>query len=306
MENGEAAAAGRLCVAAVQLGPEQADAVRRIAVQLIASGSAATAATMAEAFWREAAAAGRGAGAPSSPGPVTPHKRAARTLAEAARSELTAGAAALGPGQPGSPVQAAAAGAAAPSAAEPAPPAAQQPALPPSDAQAAGEAAQPSAGELQAAAAVVLAAAVVEAVGRGHAVTVVQVTELLLEAGQQELVAALVATMVEAGEGLGAGALPRRRAAGMLAGWQRGQQRLQLPGCLACGSSKRGTVPVLHPLQATAGRRGRCHWKPWRAAATAWSRQSGVSGREEWVCRRYIASGARWAVELQPWPCCCG
>lgn len=224
MENGEAAAAGRLCVAAVQLGPEQADAVRRIAVQLLASGSAATAATMAEAFWREAAAAGRDAGTFSSggasAGPATPHKRAARTLAEAARSELTAGAAALGPGQPGERSQAAAAGAPLPSAAEPAPPAAEPPstappaASPPSGAQAAEEAPQPSAGELQAAAAVVLAAAVVEAVGQGHAATVVQVTERLLDAGQEELVAALVATMVEAGEGR---RQERRCSAGVLA-----------------------------------------------------------------------------------------
>ena len=41
-----------------------------------------------------------------------------------------------------------------------------------------------------------------EAVGLGHAATMVEVTQLLLDAGQQELVAALVATMVEAGEGV--------------------------------------------------------------------------------------------------------
>ncbi|PRW50944.1 Transmembrane protein [Chlorella sorokiniana] len=133
VNNGDAAAAGRLCVAAIQMGPEQADAVRHIAVQLIASGSAATAATLGAAFWREAAAAGS-----------------------------TEAAAPAGP-------------------------------------------AQHTSGELQAAAAVVFAAAAVEAVGQGHAATMVEVTQLLLDDGQQELVAALVATMVAAGHSKEAG-----------------------------------------------------------------------------------------------------
>lgn len=215
--NGEAAAAGRLCVAAIQMGPEQADAVRRIAVQLIASGSAATLATLGAAFWHEAATAGSDAGAaavpgtPGSPGGAshgglaTPHKRAARSLAEAALSELTAGRAALDPGQPGSPIAAAAAAAPAdeiqPAGSPPSGAAPVQPAAPPEpEADVPAGPVRPSSGELQAAAAVVFAAAAVDAVGQGHAATMVEVTQLLLEAGQHELVAALVATMVEAGE----------------------------------------------------------------------------------------------------------
>lgn len=226
VDNGDAAAAGRMCVAAIQMGPEQADVVRHIAVQLIVNGSAATAATLGAAFWQEAAAAGSDAGAAApcpwsaaaAADPATPHKRAARSLAEAALSELTSGRAALQPGQPGSPTSpmsppaavaappaesTAAASAAeeiqptAPEASPPPPaasppPAAEAPAGPP----------QPTSRELQAAAAVVFAAASVEAVGLGHAATMVEVTQLLLDAGQQELVAALVATMVEAGEGV--------------------------------------------------------------------------------------------------------
>lgn len=262
MDNGDAAAAGRLCVAAIQLGPQQADVVRHIAVQLIASGSAATCATLGAAFWQEAAAAGSDAAAaagPAAPGspsgaaagePATPHKRAARSLAEAALSELTSGRAALEPGQPGSPMSPVAPPAADGTAAAPssstvaaaaeeiqpdAPPSTSPPPAPPAAAgppvaEAPAGPAQPTSRELQAAAAVVFAAAAVEAVGLGHAATMVEVTQLLLDAGQQELVAALVATMVEAGEA-GKGS---RRCCALLPVQVRRQVFGLQPPCSAC------------------------------------------------------------------------
>lgn len=203
VREGNASAVGRLCVAAVQLGPEQADAIRQLSVQLLAAGSTDTAAAVAAAFWDEAAAAGaQPAAEPRAAAPAAPEGEApaaagpAASLAEAAQSELTAWVAALQlePGAPaggataepaGGPVaESAAAGVLSPAAGN-------TPSLPP--------AAQPTAAELQQGAAVVLAAAVVEAVQLGHTGAVVAVTEQLMASGHQEMVRALVATMVEAG-----------------------------------------------------------------------------------------------------------
>ena len=58
--------------------------------------------------------------------------------------------------------------------------------------------AEPTPAELQRAAALVLAAAIVEAVQLGHGAAVVAVTEQLLAMGHQELIRALISAMVDA------------------------------------------------------------------------------------------------------------
>ena len=204
MSQGKAPAAGRLCVAAVERGPAQAEAVRQVALHLLAAGSEDAAAAVAVAFWQEAANAGADAdtaagpvlapGTPSAPAPAG--QGAAGSLAEASASELTAGMAALE-------VSGGTADGPAPASPKPAPEAA---AFSPSPAAAVASTVGPAApaaataADLQAAAAVVLAAAVTEAVQQGHTGPVLGVTARLLAAGQEVLLHALVATMVEAGE----------------------------------------------------------------------------------------------------------
>lgn len=204
MKRGDAAAVGRLCVAAVQLGPEEAEAVRRIAVSLLESGAAGVdaAVTVASAFWEQAGLAGAPEPAQHQAELVKEEKGAASTLQAAAESELAAGTAALS--------------------LEPAGPAASATGKHLSEHAVAAEAHQssstaepeaaPTAAELRQAAAIVLAAAVVEVAQHGLTGPLVDVTERLLAAGQAELVALLVAAMVEAGE--------LRRAALLLPAWR--------------------------------------------------------------------------------------
>lgn len=185
VRRGDAAAVGRLCVAAVQMGPEEAEAVRRIAVALLEGGAAGVdaAVTVASAFWEQAGLVG-------APEPAE-DKGAAATLQAAAESELTAGTAALAL-EPAGPGASAAAkqllGRASPAEAQPAASALAEPTT------------EPTAAELRQAAAIVLAAAVVEVAQHGRTGPLVDVTERLLAEGQAELVAMLVAAMVEAGE----------------------------------------------------------------------------------------------------------
>lgn len=204
MSQGEAQAVGRLCVAAVLLGPQQAEAIRRVSVQLLVAGSVETAAEVAAYFWQEAGAGG-GVAAVVAPEPAAPAVKAvppgapgappaeqhpAASLEEAAQIELTSGMAALHVSGEAAPAPQAASAAAAP----PAPAAAAPP-----------QPEQPTAAELQEAAATVLAAAMAEVVEGGHTDAAVAVTELLLAAGQQELLHSVMTTMVEAGGWVGSG-----------------------------------------------------------------------------------------------------
>jgi hypothetical protein len=220
--NGDERAAGRLCVAAVTMGPAQAEAVRQLAVQLLAADSTHTAAAVTAAFWQEAAAADAISRA-SSINALQPE-----LAGEAAAADLPAEPAAAAAGPPASTRLPIAEGMASLGVAESGslpPPATLPAALAPTPAEAtvtataspkakaeeavagaapgapaaAAATGKPAPAELQRATALVLAAAIVEAVQLGHEVAVMDVTEELLSAGHQELISALVASMVEAG-----------------------------------------------------------------------------------------------------------
>lgn len=278
VSQGRARAAGRLCVSAVEQGPQQAEAVRQVALHLLATGSEEAAAAVAAAFWQEAGAADADvpAAAAMSPAPGPAGQGAASSLEEAAASELTAGMAALGVG--GSSARGPA-----PGGAEPASEAPAATSIPAGTAVAAPAAAA-TAADLQAAAAVVLAAAVIEAVQQGHTGSVVGVTERLLAAGQQELLHNLVTAMVEAGAGAG------WLFAGMLSCLRSARQP-------AIASSK--LSPTRAAWQGTAARQARCRWPPWRLASTRWWKR--------WRVRRQALGTGHSAVlglgELPRLPC---